>query len=188
PFAHQSSARGRGETPGPAGIRRRSMGTLPMPGRGHQGAFGFQRTRDPVTISCSLRREHPFPADQPVGDSRMARIAGVNLPAQKHVWVGLQSIYGIGRTRSKLVCDAAGVPSNTKIRDLSEPEVERLRAEVGKYVVEGDLRREVGMAIKRLMDLACYRGLRHRRGLPLRGQRTRTNARTRKGPRKAIRK
>ena len=114
----------------------------------------------------------------------MARIAGVNLPAQKHVWVGLQSIYGIGRTRSKLVCDAAGVASNTKIRDLSEPEVERLRAEVGKFVVEGDLRREIGMAIKRLMDLACYRGLRHRRGLPLRGQRTRTNARTRKGPRK----
>ena len=105
----------------------------------------------------------------------MARIAGVNLPAQKHVWVGLQSIYGIGRTRSKN-------------RDLSEPEVERLRAEVGKYVVEGDLRREVGIAIKRLMDLGCYRGLRHRRGLPLRGQRTRTNARTRKGPRKAIKK
>ena len=83
---------------------------------------------------------------------------------------------------------AAGVASNTKIRDLSEPDVERLRSEVGKYVVEGDLRREVGMAIKRLMDLACYRGLRHRRGLPLRGQRTRTNARTRKGPRKAIKK
>ena len=118
----------------------------------------------------------------------MARIAGVNLPAQKHVWVGLQSIYGIGRTRSKKVCDSAGVNSSTKIRDLSEPEVERLRAEIGKYVVEGDLRREVGMAIKRLMDLACYRGLRHRRGLPLRGQRTRTNARTRKGPRKAIKK
>ena len=99
----------------------------------------------------------------------MARIAGVNLPAQKHVWVGLQSIYGIGRTRSKQVCESAGVNSSTKIRDLSEPDVERLRAEVGKFVVEGDLRREVGMAIKRLMDLACYRGLRHRRGLPLRG-------------------
>ena len=118
----------------------------------------------------------------------MARIAGVNLPAQKHVWVGLQSIYGIGRTRSQKVCAAAGVSSNTKIRDLSEPEVDGLRAEVGKYVVEGDLRREVGVAIKRLMDLGCYRGLRHRRGLPLRGQRTRTNARTRKGPRKAIKK
>ncbi len=112
----------------------------------------------------------------------MARIAGVNLPAQKHVWVGLQSIYGIGRTRSKKVCEAAGVTSTTKIRDLSEPEVERLRAEVGKYVVEGDLRREIGIAIKRLMDLGCFRGL------PLRGQRTRTNARTRKGPRKAIKK
>ena len=118
----------------------------------------------------------------------MARIAGVNLPAQKHVWVGLQSIYGIGRTRSRKVCDSAGVNSSTKIRDLSEPEVERIRAEIGKFVVEGDLRREVGMSIKRLMDLGCYRGLRHRRGLPLRGQRTKTNARTRKGPRRAIRK
>ncbi len=118
----------------------------------------------------------------------MARIAGVNLPAQKHVWVGLQSIYGIGRTRSKKICEEAGVKPATKIRDLSEPEVESLRAQVGKVAVEGDLRREVGVAIKRLMDLACYRGLRHRRGLPLRGQRTKTNARTRKGPRKAIRK
>jgi small subunit ribosomal protein S13 len=118
----------------------------------------------------------------------MARIAGVNLPAQKHVWVGLQSIYGIGRTRSKKICEAARVSANVKIRDLSEAEVETLRAEVGKYIVEGDLRREVGIAIKRLMDLGCYRGLRHRRGLPMRGQRTRTNARTRKGPRKAIKK
>jgi small subunit ribosomal protein S13 len=118
----------------------------------------------------------------------MARIAGVNLPVQKHVWVGLQSIFGIGRTRSRLVCTAAGVNPHSKIRELSEPEVERLRAEIGKYTVEGDLRREVGMSIKRLMDLGCYRGLRHRRGLPLRGQRTRTNARTRKGPRKAIKK
>ena len=118
----------------------------------------------------------------------MARIAGVNLPVQKHVWVGLQSIYGIGRTRSKLVCDLAGVKPSTKIRDLTESEVEKLRAEIGKFVVEGDLRREVGISIKRLMDLGCYRGLRHRRGLPLRGQRTRTNARTRKGPRKAIKK
>ncbi|ACA11524.1 30S ribosomal protein S13 [Xylella fastidiosa] len=118
----------------------------------------------------------------------MARIAGVNLAIQKHVWIGLQSIYGIGRTRSRKVCDAANVAIYTKIRDLSEPEIERLRVEVGKYVIEGDLRREVGMAIKRLMDLNCYRGLRHRRCLPLRGQRTRTNARTRKGPRKAIKK
>jgi small subunit ribosomal protein S13 len=118
----------------------------------------------------------------------MARIAGVNLPAQKHVWVGLQSIFGIGRTRSQQVCEAAGVTPSTKIRDLSEPEVEALRAEIGKYVIEGDLRREVGMSIKRLMDLGCYRGMRHRRGLPVRGQRTRTNARTRKGPRRPIRK
>lgn len=118
----------------------------------------------------------------------MARIAGVNLPVQKHVWVGLQSIYGIGRTRSKKICVTADVDPTIKIRDLSEPDVERLRAEVGKFVVEGDLRREVGMSVKRLMDLGCYRGLRHRRGLPVRGQRTRTNARTRKGPRRAIKK
>ena len=118
----------------------------------------------------------------------MARIAGVNLPVQKHVWVGLQSIYGIGRTRSKLLCQEVGVNPATKIRDLSEPEIERIRAEIARYTVEGDLRREVGMSIKRLMDLGCYRGLRHRRGLPMRGQRTRTNARTRKGPRKAIKK
>ena len=118
----------------------------------------------------------------------MARIAGVNLPVQKHVWVGLQSIFGIGRTRSKQVCQAAGVESGRKIRDLTEAEVERIRAEIAKYTVEGDLRREVGISIKRLMDVGCYRGLRHRRGLPLRGQRTRTNARTRKGPRKAIKK
>jgi len=116
----------------------------------------------------------------------MARIAGVNLPVQKHAWVGLQSIYGIGRTRSKKVCEAAGVNPSTKIRDLTEVDVERLRAAVTKFTVEGDLRREVGMSIKRLMDLSCYRGLRHRRGLPLRGQRTRTNARTRKGPRKTV--
>ena len=114
----------------------------------------------------------------------MARIAGVNLPVQKHVWVGLQSIYGIGRTRSKLVCQAAGVTPTTKIRDLTESQVEKLRSEVAKFVVEGDLRREVGISIKRLMDLGCYRGQRHRRGLPMRGQRTRTNARTRKGPKK----
>jgi len=118
----------------------------------------------------------------------MARIAGVNLPVQKHVWVGLQSIFGIGRTRSKKVCQTAGVTSSTKIKDLTEAEVDRLRGEVGKFVVEGDLRREVGISIKRLMDLGCYRGLRHRRGLPLRGQRTRTNARTRKGPRKQMKK
>ena len=118
----------------------------------------------------------------------MARIAGVNLPVQKHVWIGLQSIFGIGRTRSKLLCAVTGVSPATKIRDLTEAQVDHLRSEVAKYTVEGDLRREVGISIKRLMDLGCYRGLRHRRGLPLRGQRTRTNARTRKGPRKAIKK
>ena len=118
----------------------------------------------------------------------MARIAGVNLPVQKHVWIGLQSIYGIGRSHAKQVCEDAGVAPDTQIKALSEGEVEKLRREIGKYTVEGDLRREVGMAIKRLMDLGCYRGLRHRRGLPVRGQRTRTNARTRKGPRRAIKK
>ena len=118
----------------------------------------------------------------------MARIAGVNIPNHQHTEIALTAIYGIGRTRSRQICAAAGVNSSTKIKDLSDSDVERLRDEVGKFVVEGDLRREVTMSIKRLMDLGCYRGLRHRRGLPLRGQRTRTNARTRKGPRKAIRK
>ncbi|HET6604355.1 MAG TPA: 30S ribosomal protein S13 [Xanthomonadaceae bacterium] len=118
----------------------------------------------------------------------MARIAGVNLPVQKHVWVGLQTIFGIGRTRSRKLCETAGVDPSTRIKDLTESEVERIRAEVGKFVVEGDLRREVGISIKRLMDLGSYRGLRHRRGLPVRGQRTRTNARTRKGPRRQMRK
>ena len=118
----------------------------------------------------------------------MARIAGVNLPVQKHTWVALTHIYGIGRTRAQQICAAAGVEPSTKVRDLTEPEVEKVRAEVAKVSVEGDLRREVAMNIKRLMDLGCNRGLRHRRGLPLRGQRTKTNARTRKGPRKPIRK
>jgi len=117
----------------------------------------------------------------------MARIAGVNLPVQKHIWVALTQIYGIGRTRSYQICDATGVAPDTKVRDLTEGEQEKLRHEVGKLTVEGDLRREVGMNIKRLMDLGCFRGLRHRRGLPVRGQRTRTNARTRKGPRRPIR-
>lgn len=118
----------------------------------------------------------------------MARISGVNLPVQKHVWIGLQNIYGIGRSRSKKLCVEAGVNPATKIKELTEAEIEKLRHEVAKYTVEGDLRREVGMGVKRLIDLGCYRGLRHRRGLPMRGQRTRTNARTRKGPRRAIKK
>ncbi len=118
----------------------------------------------------------------------MARIAGINIPLNKHVVIALTSIYGVGRTRSDEICAAAGIAPDTKVKDLSEPEVEKLRTEVGKFTVEGDLRRETAMSIKRLMDLGCYRGIRHRRGLPLRGQRTRTNARTRKGPRRPIRK
>ncbi|KAA9131802.1 30S ribosomal protein S13 [Marinihelvus fidelis] len=118
----------------------------------------------------------------------MARIAGVNLPVQKHTWVALTQIYGIGRTRALQICEAAGIEPSTKVRDLTEPEVETVRAEVARFNVEGDLRREVAMNIKRLMDLGCYRGLRHRRGLPVRGQQTKTNARTRKGPRRPIKR
>jgi len=118
----------------------------------------------------------------------MARIAGINIPVQKHAVIALTAIYGIGRTTARAICEASGIKPETKIKDLSEAEIEALRAQVGKYTVEGDLRRAVSMNIKRLMDLGCYRGLRHRRGLPLRGQRTRTNARTRKGPRRPIRK
>ncbi len=116
----------------------------------------------------------------------MARIAGINVPVQKHTVIALTSIYGIGLTRAQKVCAAASVAEDAKIRDLTEKEVEALRTEVAKYTVEGDLRREVTMDIKRLRDLGCYRGVRHRRGLPLRGQRTKTNARTRKGPRRMI--
>ena len=116
----------------------------------------------------------------------MARIAGVNIPNHQHTVIGLQAIYGIGTTRAKAICAATGVAPTVKIKELTEADLEKLRSEVAKFPVEGDLRREVTMSIKRLMDLGCYRGLRHRRGLPVRGQRTRTNARTRKGPRKAI--
>ncbi len=118
----------------------------------------------------------------------MARIAGINLPNQKHLEIALTSIYGIGRVSAQRICDVAAVPRDKKVRDISEEEAERLRAVVDGYRVEGDLRREVSMNIKRLMDLGCYRGLRHRRGLPVRGQRTHTNARTRKGPRRPIRR
>jgi small subunit ribosomal protein S13 len=117
----------------------------------------------------------------------MARIAGVNLPLQAHTWVALTHIYGIGRTRAYQLCELTGIAPDTRVRDLTEAEQEKLRQQVSTMTVEGDLRREVGMNIKRLMDLGCYRGLRHRRGLPVRGQRTRTNARTRKGPRRPIR-
>src|SRR5262245_47911254 len=115
----------------------------------------------------------------------MARIAGVNIPNHQHAEVALTAIFGIGRSRSRAICAAAGIKSSTKIKDLSDNDMEKLREQVAKFTVEGDLRREVSMNIKRLMDLGCYRGTRHRRGLPVRGQRTRTNARTRKGPRKA---
>jgi small subunit ribosomal protein S13 len=117
----------------------------------------------------------------------MARIAGVNIPNHQHTEIGLTAIFGVGRPRARKICEAAGIDYSKKIKDLTDAEMERLREEVGKFTVEGDLRREVSMSIKRLMDLGCYRGVRHRKGLPVRGQRTRTNARTRKGPRKAIR-
>jgi len=116
----------------------------------------------------------------------MARIAGVNIPNHQHAEIALTAIFGVGRPRAQKICDAAGVKRTAKVKDLTDAEMERLREAVGKFTIEGDLRREVTMNIKRLMDLGCYRGLRHRRGLPVRGQRTRTNARTRKGPRKAI--
>lgn len=118
----------------------------------------------------------------------MARIAGVNIPDRKHTVIALTSIYGIGRKRAGDICTATGIAPETKIKDLTEAEVETIRGEVAKYAVEGDLRREVSMNIKRLMDLGCNRGIRHRRGLPVRGQRTKTNARTRKGPRRPIKR
>ena len=116
----------------------------------------------------------------------MDRIAGVNIPNNKQIEIALTYIYGIGRTRSQHILSAAEVARDMRVKDVSEPELERIRAEVAKFLVEGDLRREVTMNIKRLMDLGCYRGIRHRRGLPVHGQRTKTNARTRKGPAKSI--
>ena len=118
----------------------------------------------------------------------MARIAGINIPTNKHVGVALTHIFGIGRSRASLTCKAADVNPTTQVKDLTEAEVARIREVVAKFPVEGDLRREVAMNIKRLMDLGCYRSIRHRRGLPLRGQRTRTNARTRKGPRRPVKR
>lgn len=118
----------------------------------------------------------------------MARIAGINIPDHKHAVISLTAIYGIGKPRAADICTAIGIEPATKVRDLSDEQLEAMRIEVGKYLIEGDLRREVSMNIKRLLDLGCFRGIRHRKGLPLRGQRTRTNARTRKGPRKPIRK
>jgi len=118
----------------------------------------------------------------------MARIAGINIPDNKHLVISLTSIYGIGLTRSKSICQAVKIDPASKVRELSEDQLELIRTEVGKFLIEGDLRREVSMNIKRLLDLGCFRGIRHRRSLPVRGQRTKTNARTRKGPRKPIRK
>lgn len=117
----------------------------------------------------------------------MARIAGVNIPTNKRVEIALTYIHGIGRTKSRVICGAVGIPENRRVNELTDAEVIRIREAIdADYTVEGDLRREVAMNIKRLMDLGCYRGLRHRRGLPVRGQRTHTNARTRKGPAKPI--
>ena len=115
----------------------------------------------------------------------MARIAGINIPNHQHADIALTAIYGIGRARAQAICAAAGVQGSRKIKDLTDAELDRIRESVSRFTVEGDLRREVSMSVKRLMDLGCYRGHRHRKGLPVRGQRTRTNARTRKGPRKA---
>ena len=117
----------------------------------------------------------------------MARIAGINIPNHQHAAIALTAIFGIGRSRARDLCDAAGIKQSAKIKDLNDAEMDKLREQVGKFTVEGDLRRETSMNIKRLMDLGCYRGVRHKKGLPVRGQRTRTNARTRKGPRKAVR-
>jgi SSU ribosomal protein S13P len=114
----------------------------------------------------------------------MARIAGINIPPHQHAEIGLTAIYGIGRTTARKICAASGLSGSTKVKDITDAELEKIREQVGLYVIEGDLRREMSINIKRLMDLGCYRGMRHRRGLPVRGQRTRTNARTRKGPRK----
>ena len=118
----------------------------------------------------------------------MARVAGVNIPDNKHLNIALTYIFGIGRTRARDICAATGLDGTRKVNQLSEDELDQVRNEITRYELEGDLRREIAMNIKRLMDLGCNRGIRHRRGLPVRGQRTRTNARTRKGPRRMIKK
>jgi small subunit ribosomal protein S13 len=115
----------------------------------------------------------------------MARIAGINIPPNKHAEIGLTYIYGVGRRTAQKICDAAGVPWSKKVKDLNDTDLERIREQINALTIEGDLRREMSMNIKRLMDIGCYRGMRHRRGLPVRGQRTKTNARTRKGPKKS---
>ena len=118
----------------------------------------------------------------------MARVAGINIPDNKHIEISLTYIFGIGKTRALGICDDLGIAPSTKISDLTEEQMQSVRAEVGKFIVEGDLRREISTNIKRLMDLGTYRGIRHRKGLPLRGQKTKNNSRTRKGPRKLIKK
>lgn len=115
----------------------------------------------------------------------MARIAGINIPPHQHTVIGLTAIFGVGLTRARQICDASGIERTKKVKELSDTELEKIREQIGEFAVEGDLRREVQLSIKRLIDLGTYRGLRHKRGLPVRGQRTRTNARTRKGPRRA---
>ncbi len=115
----------------------------------------------------------------------MARIAGINIPPHQHAEIGLTAIFGIGRTRARQICDASGIEYSKKIKDLSDAELEKIREQLNNFMIEGDLRREVQLSVKRLIDLGTYRGMRHKRGLPVRGQRTRTNARTRKGPRRA---
>ena len=114
----------------------------------------------------------------------MARIAGINIPPHQHAEIGLTAIFGIGRTRARMICEATGIAYSKKVKDLTDGDLEKIRDQIGQFTIEGDLRRETSINIKRLMDLGCYRGMRHRRGLPVRGQRTRTNARTRKGPKK----
>lgn len=118
----------------------------------------------------------------------MARLAGINIPDNKHTEISLTYIFGIGRTTAKALCETTGISPSAKVQDLSEDQLDKLRSEIAKLNVEGDLRRENQLNIKRLLDLGCYRGIRHRRGLPLRGQRTKTNARTRKGPKRPVRK
>ena len=118
----------------------------------------------------------------------MARIGGINIPDNKHAVVSLTYVFGIGRSTAKMICAEVGISESAKISELDDAELDKLRGSVGKLEVEGDLRREVSMNVKRLMDLGCYRGLRHRRNLPVRGQRTKTNARTRKGPRRPIKR
>jgi len=116
----------------------------------------------------------------------MARIAGINVPDNKHIWVALTAIYGIGKTSAMKICQGLGVNPSVRTKDISETDIEKIRSEIAKHTIEGDLRREISMNIKRLMDMASYRGIRHRKRLPLRGQRTKTNARTRKGAKKAM--